>query len=98
MRTMLKGFVTMTFVVFGCLMSTMVYSQKEAAAGWKGQVLDAAGKPVAGVSVRLRNTERGAVSDNAGHFVLDGVPAGNYTADITANGFMSYAVTVTIPF
>ncbi len=97
MRTMLKDLVRMAFVVFGCMVSTMCLSQSEPSTGWNGVVLDATGKPVPGASVRVRNTERGAVTDNAGHFILTGVPPGDYTVDVTASGFVSASASVTIP-
>lgn len=42
----------------------------------RGRILDSAGAPLAGVSVVIRGTTRGTVTDGSGNFVLPGVPSG----------------------
>lgn len=52
-----------------------------------GTVRDAALKPVAGASVRLLNTGRGAVSGPDGRYVLNAILPGTYTIGFSAVGF-----------
>lgn len=42
----------------------------------RGRVLDSAGLPLSGVSVMIRGTNRGTVTDASGNFILNGVPSG----------------------
>ena len=61
-------------------------------AGIKGRVVDGATKaPLAGARVRLiGSAQRGPVlTDNAGAFVLSGLPAGTYSFIIERNGYLS---------
>lgn len=42
----------------------------------RGRILDSAGTPLAGVSVVIKGTKRGTVTNPSGDFILNGVPAG----------------------
>jgi iron complex outermembrane receptor protein len=61
----------------------------EAQVNVSGTVRDAALKPVAGASVYLLNTGRGAVSGLDGRFVIPSVYPGTYTIEFSAVGFAS---------
>ena len=89
---MLKGFVAVSLSFVFCFFYSTALSQKGARlTEWEGQVHDAAGKPVPGASIVVRNTEYAAVSDSTGHFHIRGMAAGTYTADVSAIGYVSYA-------
>lgn len=55
----------------------------------KGQVTDADGNPLPGVTVRLKPLATGAVTGDDGIFVLLNVPAGTYSVEISCIGFVS---------
>ncbi len=43
----------------------------------RGRIVDSAGAPLSGVSVLLKGTNRGTVTDASGNFTLAGVPEGS---------------------
>lgn len=51
-----------------------------------GQILDAAGKPLPGATIRVRNSKTGAVTDENGRFSLSNIPD-NAVLDVSAIGF-----------
>lgn len=57
----------------------------------RGRVLDGAGRPVAGASIRAESVETGVVraanSDRAGWYALTLLPVGHYQLQIAARGF-----------
>jgi TonB-dependent receptor len=63
-----------------------------------GQVLDnATGLVLPGASITLDGSERGALSDRTGRFLVPGVPAGNVTVRVRYLGYAEESQTVTIP-
>jgi len=52
-----------------------------------GRVIDAAGRPLAGVEASLSNTELHATSDSAGSFLLGNIPPGRYALVLRRVGF-----------
>ena len=60
----------------------------------RGTVTDPSGKPIAGATVALRNTESGAertlLTDADGTYQFQQLPAGDYTLTVSASGFSSY--------
>ncbi len=78
-----------------------------AAQDWKGmgrmqgKVTDAAGAPLAGVSVTLALAERGggttATTDEKGRWVVGGIAAGTWHIDFERTGYASRKVSVTLP-
>ena len=59
----------------------------------RGKILDSTGAPMAGVSVMIRGTNRGTVTNTAGDFVLNGVPAGA-TLVISTVGYQTREVSL----
>ncbi|HEY1994275.1 MAG TPA: carboxypeptidase regulatory-like domain-containing protein [Edaphobacter sp.] len=59
-----------------------------------GTVMDPAGAVVPNASIQVTNTgtgsSRAATSDNAGSFLIQYLPVGNYTVDVTAQGFKKF--------
>ena len=53
----------------------------------KGRVTTADGKPAANVSVRLKGTKKGTLTEDDGSFVIHRVPAGNYELEISQIGY-----------
>ncbi|MBK1441357.1 TonB-dependent receptor [Parapedobacter sp. ISTM3] len=76
------------FMMFGGY--TQAYSQEFIV---KGVVTDAEGKPVAGVSVVLKDTDNGATTDEAGGYTLR-LPSGNGTLVFRYVGFGTQEVPV----
>ncbi|MDD9937927.1 MAG: OmpA family protein [Myxococcales bacterium] len=64
----------------------------------RGLVSDQAGKPVMGARVQIRGVaDHDVVSDAAGQFLLSDVPAGNYTAQAEADGYLIKLITFQVP-
>jgi CarboxypepD_reg-like domain/TonB-dependent Receptor Plug Domain len=62
-----------------------------------GRVVDHAnGKPLAGARVGVKDTELNAISDNAGGFVLENVPAGLQSVEVELIGYESRTVPVRV--
>lgn len=72
--------------IFTFLLSIAVF-YSSAQSSISGTVRDVASKPVAGASVYLLNTGRGAVSNEQGYFELKEVQPGAYTMEVSAIGF-----------
>jgi tetratricopeptide (TPR) repeat protein len=78
-----------------------------AAQDWKGlgrmegKVTDAAGAPLAGVSVKLELAERGGgpvlATDKKGRWVAGGIAAGTWHIDFEGEGYATRKVSVTLP-
>jgi iron complex outermembrane recepter protein len=62
----------------------------------RGKVTTAEGKPIALVSVQLKNTKKTAVTDDNGVFVLSNVKEGSYTLKLTLVGYGSKEESVTV--
>lgn len=61
-----------------------------------GKVTDNNGSPVKAVSVVLMNTERGAVTNEKGEFLIPNVPHGSYDVSFSAIGFASRIVATNV--
>jgi len=61
-----------------------------------GKITDAESQPLSGVTVHLLNTNFGAATDEQGIFNMTGIPAGNFTLQITAIGYASQRSEVSI--
>ncbi|MEM9143014.1 MAG: TonB-dependent receptor, partial [Bacteroidota bacterium] len=53
----------------------------------KGEITDAQNQPLFGVTVRLRGTGLGAISDEAGRFRIHKVPFGDFTLEVSSMGY-----------
>jgi hypothetical protein len=86
---LLAGLVAMTFLLGG----NFAHAQQITGA-IAGTVMDPAGAVVPNASVQVTNTgtgfSRAATSDNAGAFLIQYLPVGNYTVDVTAQGFKKF--------
>ncbi len=75
----------MVFYILCMLISTQVFAQGNQA---KGTVLDQSGEPLIGVTVKVKGSSKGVVTDLDGHFTLD-CPA-NSTLEFSYVGFKNY--------
>ena len=86
---LLAGLVAMAFLLGG----NFAHAQQITGA-IAGTVTDPAGAVVPNASIQATNTGTGfsrtATSDNAGAFLIQYLPVGNYTVDITAQGFKKF--------
>ena len=58
-----------------------------------GRVTDSGnGEPLPGASVRLQETNKGAIADGAGNFKLEGIPPGKYTVIVSSIGYEAATV------
>jgi hypothetical protein len=62
-----------------------------------GRIVDSAGAPIRGATVRVPQLERAAAVDTAGQFRLEGLPTGRVTIVGEAPGFVGKRAEVTIP-
>jgi hypothetical protein len=62
-----------------------------------GRIVDSAGVPIRGASVRVPQLERAASTDSTGQFKLEGLPTGRVTIVGEAPGFVGKRVEVTVP-
>jgi hypothetical protein len=84
------GSVTALLVLLATLMVSMIVAHS-AGGGIEGKVTDSKGAAVAGASVTITteaNPQRfTGVTDNEGHYKVEGLPPGTYTVVISAPGF-----------
>lgn len=85
----MRLFFTLVFVCISC----RVISQN---ARIKGYITTAAGKPAEYVTVSLKGTLKGAVSDSNGAYVIEKVKAGSYTLQASFVGFFTKLQTVNV--
>lgn len=69
-----------------CL-STCIYGQNEKDYTISGKVFDDQGQPLPGVIVKIRYTNKGAVTDGQGEFTLQVEERGTHTMEISCIGF-----------
>jgi len=62
-----------------------------------GRIVDSAGTPIRGATVRVPQLERAATADSAGQFRIEGLSTGRVTIVGEAPGFIGKRVEVTIP-
>jgi hypothetical protein len=62
-----------------------------------GRIVDSAGAPIRGATVRVPQLERATAVDTTGQFRLEGLPTGRVTIVGEAPGFVGKRVEVTIP-
>jgi hypothetical protein len=62
-----------------------------------GRIVDSAGAPIRGATVRVPQLERAAAADSTGRFRIEGLPTGRVTIVGEAPGFVGKRVEVTLP-
>jgi TonB-linked SusC/RagA family outer membrane protein len=62
-----------------------------------GGVVDSAGKPIQGASVRLLPIDKGTTTNQFGSFSISNVPAGNYTLEVSFVGYDVHRQKITVP-
>lgn len=77
--------------IFSCFITSIAFTQTI-----KGQINDAAGDPVAGATVSLKNTFTATLTDGSGQFQLPVSGTGNYTLLISATGYEAIEQPVTV--
>ena len=66
----------------------------------EGKVVDASGQPIVGATLKLELPGRGGTtlkSDKKGKWAIGGIAAGNWNLDVSAEGFVTKQVTVSLP-
>lgn len=93
---MMKNHVLILFVMGLCLLATTGWAQKETPLTVSGYVKDAAnGEGLIGVSVFVKETGTGAVTNNYGYYAIN-LPKGTYTLVITYVGFRKQTLPVAL--
>ena len=83
-----KYFLTLCFLL--CV--SLAYSQSIS-----GNVTDAeTGDPLLGVTIVLKNTNKGVVTDFDGNYIINNVEPGDYTIDLSYIGYGRLSQTITV--
>ena len=82
-------------ILFGLLMVLSVFSLK-AQVKIMGKVMDAKGKPLAGISIALKNTYDGATTDSTGNFSFTTSEKSEQIIEATASGYKSFEQKISI--
>ncbi|MEM6633621.1 MAG: TonB-dependent receptor [Bacteroidota bacterium] len=61
-----------------------------------GKVTDASDKPLPGATLKLQNTNKGAITDSKGIFRINGVTAGNYVLEVSRLGYKLITQTISV--
>lgn len=78
------------------LLLSVLFFSANAQVKISGKVLDNKNKPLAGVSIVLKNTYDGATTDSAGNFVFATTEKGEQVIEATASGYRSFEQKITI--
>ncbi|MCC7437418.1 MAG: TonB-dependent receptor [Armatimonadetes bacterium] len=62
----------------------------------KGVIRDDVGKPIEGVTIKVQETKSGAISNDAGAFIIQNLQTGNYNLIITSIGYDTGRVSVVV--
>jgi iron complex outermembrane recepter protein len=87
-------FMRKTIIYFILLVSYATQAQNTNSLS--GKITDVQSQPLVGVTIHLLNTNLGAATDEQGSFVLVNIPYGKYRAQITAVGFASQTIELSI--
>jgi hypothetical protein len=82
-------------VFLGLAVPAALFAQ--GAAVLSGRIVDSAGTPIRGATVRVPQLERAATADSTGQFRIEGLPTGRVTIVGEAPGFVGKRVEVTVP-
>ncbi|MDQ6678879.1 MAG: carboxypeptidase regulatory-like domain-containing protein, partial [Acidobacteriota bacterium] len=89
--------IAFSFCFAAAVLSPNLHAQAVAIAEVDGRVADPSGEAVAGAQVRMTEIDkqqvRSTVTDAQGRYALPNLPVGNYTLEVTAQGFKSYRQT-----
>ncbi len=85
----LLGLFVLVFIIPTVLLSQDPYTLT-------GQVTDESQYPLPGASIILHPGQKGYVTDRDGNFEISGLPAGNYSIDISFLGYQEYHATLDI--
>jgi iron complex outermembrane receptor protein len=88
----------LSLVALGILLTfSLLVSAQDSAGSITGTVKSTEGQPLTKVSIALKNTNEGALSNQEGHFRITGLKEGRYTLSVSAVGFgkMEKSVQVT---
>ena len=83
------------FVLLGLALPATLSAQ--GASVLTGRIVDSAGTPIRGATVRVPQLERAAQADSTGHYKLEALPTGRVTIVGEAPGFVGKRIEVTVP-
>ncbi len=87
----------MRILLLGALAIFCSGVQAQQLTSFAGKVSDTHDLPIAGATVYLLNTNRGVATDVKGSFNINNIPAGKYTAQISAIGYATLNLDVVLP-
>ena len=96
-RSRVAGFAAALLLAVAAFPAAQLLPAQEPPGRLLGRVLDHSnGKPLAGARVSVKDTELNAISDNAGAFVLENVPAGLQSVEVELIGYGTRTVPVRV--
>jgi len=84
------------FLLLIAFATTNIFAENTPAGDWQisGKVVDEVGNPLAGASIAVLNTFRGAVANSSGDFVITSLSRGRYSVRISFIGYNDSIVAV----
>lgn len=86
------------FLFLFALTFANLFAENTPVVGWQisGRVVDEIGNPLAGASISVVNTFKGAVADRDGNFVIAKLPSGNYSLQVSFVGYSDTTIAVNL--
>ncbi len=82
--------------LFFILIAVTLTSQAQQSGIVRGRVLDIDNLSMPGATVVIESINRGAVTDNFGHFIISGIPEGSYEVSVSYIGYNSDSKQITV--
>lgn len=83
-------------LLLGLFCAISILSNAQSTGALKGYIKNDAGEPLPSATVKLLNTQLGAISDNSGFFIIKSVAAGRYTISVSGVGYKAQQQQVSV--
>jgi iron complex outermembrane recepter protein len=86
----------MTKTILFFLVTVCFHAAAQNTNSFSGKITDSSSQPLPNASIHLLNTNFGAAADSEGSFAMKGIPNGKYSVQVSAVGYASQRVEVTV--
>jgi outer membrane receptor protein involved in Fe transport len=83
-------------LLMALLCAVAIFAHAQNSGSVRGTILDHAGAPAIGLTVKIQGTSLGAASDHSGAFVIHNIKPGSHTLVITGIGFQTLQHTIIV--